>query len=260
VRAQCPARPRLPTSQPSHITKTRRRAWRSFLGEHRPAGRPSSRRGEQAGEAALGPHVGPSPCSAGLATGGGCFLRGRRGLLWVKGALAAHRDYRGQGGRDLRRSYLAWATGRSGGKGGLLILVLGQGEVWAKSGGQVGVGEQAYLAYLAYLVAYLARNRLAWATGRSGGKGGLLILVLGQDGRWAKSGGQVGVGEQAYLAYLAYLVAHLAYLAYLARNHLAWATGRVGRGRPGRSCLVLRTYSWRRSPLGSSRCTSLALS
>jgi GNAT superfamily N-acetyltransferase len=181
VRAQCPARPRLPTSQPSHITKTRRRAWRSFLGEHRPAGRPSSRRGEQAGEAALGPHVGPSPCSAGLATGGGCFLRGRRGLLWVKGALAAHRDYRGQGGRDLRRSYLAWATGRSGGKGGLLILVL-------------------YLAYLAYLVAYLARN------------------------------------------------------------HLAWATGRVGRGRPGRSCLVLRTYSWRRSPLGSSRCTSLALS
>jgi hypothetical protein len=35
----------------------------------------------------------------------------------------------------------------------------------------------------------------------------------------------------------------------------------VGRGRPGRgSCLVLRTYSWRRSPLGSSRCTSLALS
>jgi hypothetical protein len=207
VRAQCPARPRLPTSRPSHITKTRRRAWRSFLGEHRPAGRPSSRRGEQAGEAALGPHVGPSPCSAGLATGGGCFLRGRRGLLWVKGALAAHRDYRGQGGRDLRRSYLAWATGRSG------------------------------------------------------GKGGLLILVLGQDGRWAKSGGQVGVGEQAYLAYLAYLVAHLAYLAYLARNHLAWATGRVGRGRPGRgSCLVLRTYSWRRSPLGSSRCTSLALS
>ena len=206
MRAQCPARPRLPTSQPSHITKTRRRAWRSFLGEHRPAGRPSSRRGEQAGEAALGPHVGPSPCSAGLATGGGCFLRGRRGLLWVKGALAAHRDYRGQGSRDLRRSYLAWATGRSGGKGGLLILVLGQGEVWAKSGGQVGVGEQAYLAYLAYLVA------------------------------------------------------HLAYLAYLARNHLAWATGRVGRGRPGRSCLVLRTYSWRRSPLGSSRCTSLALS
>ena len=132
MRAQCPARPRLPTSQPSHITKTRRRAWRSFLGEHRPAGRPSSRRGEQAGEAALGPHVGPSPCSAGLATGGGCFLRGRRGLLWVKGALAAHRDYRGQGGRDLRRSYLAWATGRSGGKGGLLILVLGQ--ALAKSG------------------------------------------------------------------------------------------------------------------------------
>jgi hypothetical protein len=72
-----------------------------------------------------------------------------------------------------------------------------------------------------------------------------------------ESGGQVGVGEQAYLAYL---VAYLAYLAYLARNHLAWATGRVGRGRPWRSCLVLRTYSWRRSPLGSSRCTSLALS